>query len=256
MTMDDTTKINVLERQKRALEIQKEYRCKEEDAILLLELEEVLDILNLFFKETLDFDSNITSKNYSSNVNVIDFVEKRTNILLRLTNVQNLLMTAHGEARQIWFDAIGKIITDFKEIPMEGERIKPYNVMTDIQIFRQEMRNFIERGDIAKLMALKAHALPDPDKIYTQAIKSIGTSHQAKWIYQTLVKFGKGTPMTAKSLSALTGYNEKTVSDALSELREKGSQIVEVGYSQSGTDGRPAQTFWIPEVFRQRYVGD
>jgi hypothetical protein len=122
-------------------------------------------------------------------------------------------------------------------------------------VFRQEIRNFIERGDVARLMALKGHALPDAEKIYFQAMRSIGTSHQAKWIYTLLVKTGKGIPMTAEHLASLTGYNEKTVSDALTELREKGSMILECGYAPT-TGGRPAQTYWIPEVFRMRYMGD
>jgi hypothetical protein len=247
--------IRAEDNQNKVSQIMIRYNCRKDDAILLIEIEEVLALVNRFMSEGLDMEKNLNETTYRAQINGKDFAEHRLSILLRITNVQNLLMSAHPDARNVWGDLIKAIITKLKDLQMAGEKLKAYEILTDLMVFRQEIRNFIERGDVARLMALKGHALPDAEKIYFQAMRSIGTSHQAKWIYTLLVKTGKGIPMTAEHLASLTGYNEKTVSDALTELREKGSMILECGYAPT-TGGRPAQTYWIPEVFRMRYMGD
>jgi hypothetical protein len=245
-------KVDLAEKVKAIME---EFKCKREDATLLVELEEILGLLEYFMEETLEFDTQPDNDTYKSKVTIKEFTDRRTAILLRLTNIKDILMAAHEQARNIWGDYMTTLVQKFRDIDNTGQKKAVYDFRTELLIFYQEMRNYIQSSDISRMLSLRSQTMAEPDKVFEKAMRSIGRSHDARWAFSLLVKYGRGNAMTVEQLAAESGFSDKKVRDAIKELIHLGSMIVECGYSRLPDTDKLSQTYYIPDVFRNRYWG-
>lgn len=214
----------------RVKELKAEYKCKDWDAILLYEFEELINDFSKFMENICGINLLDDKSDYKIEASLDDFINGTMTLEKRIVNICSIIKTEYPTASTHYISLMNEIRSRIKELNTAGERMTLGRLLKDIKLIQFEFISAIQSQNPELILGLTEFTYRDDEKLYKGALKSLGHKNfEGVLVLQALMKAG-GKYMRAKDIAEQEGIAESTATKGMNSLIDNCMEILIAGF--------------------------